>query len=152
MNDLLKSCPFCGGKATIVCCDDEGNIHDDDYENDPWSGLGYQIRHSHEENKDCPIATYAAEGAIVGDVYIYDTREEAIEAWNRRANDDNPHCADVEEVRHAKWVHYGENIQCSNCEHVTDEICYEGDMDSGYYTVLPHYCSNCGAKMDLEDE
>ena len=60
--------------------------------------------------------------------------------------------ADVQEVRRAKWVHYGENIQCSNCEHVTDEICYEGDMDSGYYTVLPHYCSNCGAKMDLEDE
>ena len=83
---MLKSCPFCGGKATIVCCDDEGNIHGDDYENDPWSGLGYQIRHSHEENEDCPIATYAVDGAIVGGVYIYDTREEAIEAWNRRTN------------------------------------------------------------------
>lgn len=59
--------------------------------------------------------------------------------------------ADVEEVEHAKWVHYGEDIQCSNCGHVSDDVCYEGDMDSGYYTVLPHYCSNCGAKMDLED-
>lgn len=59
--------------------------------------------------------------------------------------------ADVQKVKRAKWVHYGENIQCSNCEHVTDDIYYEGDMDSGYYTVLPHYCSNCGAKMDLED-
>ena len=64
---------------------------------------------------------------------------------------DNAPTADVEEVRHAKWVHYGEDIQCSNCGHVSDDICYEGDMDSGYYTVLPRYCSNCGAKMDLED-
>lgn len=59
--------------------------------------------------------------------------------------------ADVQKVKHAKWVHYGKYAQCSNCEHVTDDIYYEGDMDSGYYTVLPHYCSNCGVKMDLED-
>ena len=59
--------------------------------------------------------------------------------------------ADVQEVKHAKWVHYGEDIQCSNCLHVSDDICFEGDMDSGYDTVLPHYCSNCGAKMDLEE-
>ena len=60
--------------------------------------------------------------------------------------------ADVEEIRHAKWVHYGEDIQCNNCGHVSDDICYEGDMDSGYYTVLPRYCSNCGARMDLEEK
>lgn len=71
---ILRKCPFCGGKAAIVCCDDEGNIHGDDYENDTWSGLGYQIRHSHEENEDCPIATYVEDGAIMGGVYIYDTR------------------------------------------------------------------------------
>ena len=59
--------------------------------------------------------------------------------------------ADVQEVKRAKWVHYGEDIQCSNCGHVSDDVYYEGDMDSGYYTVLPYYCSNCGAKMDLED-
>lgn len=85
MNDL-KPCPFCGGKATIVCCDDEGNSRNTDYESNPWSGLGYQIRHSHEENEGCPIATYAEDGAIIGGVYIYDTREEAIETWNRRTN------------------------------------------------------------------
>jgi hypothetical protein len=39
----LKPCPFCGGKAILVPCDDEGNLHD-----------------------------------------IYDTPEEATEAWNRR--------------------------------------------------------------------
>ena len=87
----LKPCPFCGGKATIICCDDEGNLRGDDYEDDPWSGLGYQIRHSHEENEDCPIARYAEDGAIMGSVYIYDTREEAIKAWNRRASDEQIH-------------------------------------------------------------
>jgi hypothetical protein len=40
MNDELK-CPFCGGKVRILVCDDEGNVHDDDYENDPWSGLSF---------------------------------------------------------------------------------------------------------------
>lgn len=59
--------------------------------------------------------------------------------------------ADVQEVKHAKWVHCGENVQCSNCGHVTDDYCIDGDMESGYYTVLPHYCSNCVSKM-LEEE
>jgi len=61
---------------------------------------------------------------------------------------ENMPTTDVQEVKHAKWVHYGEYCQCSNCEHVSDDIYYEGDMDSGYYIVLPHYCSNCGCKME----
>ena len=82
----LKPCPFCGAKIRIICCDDEGNIHDKDYENDPWSGLGYQLYHDIEDDLeyDCPIAGHRGEG-VMG-VWIYDTREEAIEAWNRRAD------------------------------------------------------------------
>ena len=64
--DKLKPCPFCGGSAKIVLCDDEGNLHD--------------------ENPQCPIARYEVDGGIVGGVYIYDTEEQAAEAWNRRVN------------------------------------------------------------------
>lgn len=75
---------------------------------------------------------------------------------SRPTNKDTGECSDwlttdVQEIKHAKWVHYGEYAQCSNCEHVTEDYCIDGDSESGYYTVLPHYCSNCGAKMDLED-
>lgn len=80
----LLPCPFCGGKTKIAVCDSEGNLRDDDYEQNPWSGLGYQLIHTIEENEGCPIAKYDCDGAEMG-VYIYDSKEEAIEAWNRRA-------------------------------------------------------------------
>lgn len=50
--------------------------------------------------------------------------------------------ADVQEVKHAKWLPYRfglEVVACSNCRAV-----YEGG-DSF------RYCPKCGAKMDLED-
>lgn len=83
----LRECPFCGAKIRIVVCDDEGNTHNDDYENDPWSGLGYQLYHDVDDVPDekCPIARHRGEG-IMG-IWIYDSREEAAEAWNRRACD-----------------------------------------------------------------
>lgn len=83
----LKSCPFCGGEVLIVVCDDEGNIHNWDYEDDPWSGLSYCLWHSEIEDPtgNCPIAKYEEEGKI--GIWLYDTREEAIEAWNRRVSD-----------------------------------------------------------------
>jgi hypothetical protein len=85
MPNELKPCPFCGANIKVVCCDDEGNTHSDDYENDPWSGLGYQLYHDIDDdpNNECPIARHSGEG-IMG-IFIYDSREEAIEAWNRRA-------------------------------------------------------------------
>lgn len=79
----LKPCPFCGGEVKLQICDDEGNFHDDEYELDAWSGLGFLIIHNVESNQDCPIAKY--EGENLG-IYIYDSREEAAEAWNRRVN------------------------------------------------------------------
>lgn len=57
--DLLP-CPFCGGEATNV-----------PYKN----GKYYEVRC---ENKDCAVIVFTG---------VKDTEKEAIEAWNRRADD-----------------------------------------------------------------
>lgn len=77
-------CPFCKGTVRIAVCDDEGNLHDDEYENNPWSGLRYQLVHDTTcvpMHKSCPIATF--EGESIG-TRIYDSRQEAAEAWDTR--------------------------------------------------------------------
>ena len=81
----LEPCPFCGGKVSLALCDDEGNLHDEAYRERPYSGIGFMLRHTYEENLGCPIASYKCDGGILGGVYIYDTEERAAEAWNRRA-------------------------------------------------------------------
>ena len=89
MPNELKPCPFCGGAIRIAVCDDEGNTHDADYENNAWSGLGYQLYHDIAdvpEDEECPIARLVGEG-VMG-AWIYDTREEAVEACNRRVDND----------------------------------------------------------------
>ena len=75
----LKPCPFCGCKSKIVQCDDEGNVRGEEYESNPWSGLGYRIVH---ESDDCPIST-----GEDGYNLIYDSREEAESHWNQRADE-----------------------------------------------------------------
>lgn len=82
-------CPFCDGEVSIVVCDDEGNIHDDEegYEENPWSGLGYKLYHDETQaNGECPIAGFEGEGAL--GIWNYYSRKEAIEAWNRRMTDE----------------------------------------------------------------
>ena len=75
-------CPFCGGKVKIIVCDDEGNHpKEDGYEKNPWSGLGFMLCHSEDDNPDCPIA-HEAESQLGR--RIYDSREEAGSAWNKR--------------------------------------------------------------------
>lgn len=68
--------------------------------------------------------------------------------------------ADVAPVVHARWIPSesdfddddtlfdGEECcdwQCSACR---EDICYEDPMPM---KLLPNYCPNCGAKMDIED-
>lgn len=82
-NEKLNPCPFCGGEAYLNVSDDEGNMRDEEYEADPWSGLSYMIYHDYEDNKGCPIASYGSDDRGVG-VLLYDSREEAAERWNKR--------------------------------------------------------------------
>lgn len=76
-NKCLKMlpCPFCGATPAIVVCDDEGNIHEDEYEEDPYSGLMFAIQHT---EYPCPVTStepYAV---------LYVSRLNAIAAWNLR--------------------------------------------------------------------
>ena len=141
--DELKPCPFCGGSVKIVLCDDEGNLHDEDYALRPYSGVDFKIRHTHEENPECPVAQYEEDGGIVGGVYIYDTEEQATESWNKRVND--------AEVRLGQWEMYtdehGKHARCSVCG---DEFaCLVTSNTITYYR--PNYCPTCGTRMDGGD-
>lgn len=71
----LKPCPFCGGRIKIVTTQ--------------YGGIGYQLYHdvTSDPTGICPIARHEGEGEM--GVWIYDTRNEAIEAWNRRADNVN---------------------------------------------------------------
>ena len=83
--EKFMPCPFCGKVPKIIVLDGEGNIRDECYEQDPWSGIGYVIDHCVDDDEDdntvCPIATFPHES--IG-TQMYDSKEEAIERWNRR--------------------------------------------------------------------
>lgn len=77
----LKPCPFCGGEVIVGVADEEGNQRDEEYVIAPWSGLSFTLNHEYGDNPECPIAHFE-DGAL--GTLLYDTREEAIEAWNQR--------------------------------------------------------------------
>ena len=79
----LKPCPFCGVKPVIQLTDGEGNFRPNDYLSEPYSGVGFVLRHNVEWD-ECPIATVDDES--LGNI-IYDSEEEAIFSWNRRIED-----------------------------------------------------------------
>jgi hypothetical protein len=87
MTEKLKLCPFCGGEARIQVTDDEGNLKSESYLEDPYSGVGYVIIHDISNSTDsCPIATNLDE---IQGCYIYTSKQEAIDAWNKRVNDNS---------------------------------------------------------------
>lgn len=79
--EKLKPCPFCEQEVFIGISDDEGNYRNEEYENDPWSGLTYTLIHEYEDGVECPIATHHEE--LLGS-RSYESREEVINAWNNR--------------------------------------------------------------------
>ena len=74
----LKKCPFCGDYPQILICDEEGNVHDKEYVNDPYSGLMFALTHT---NHNCPISVEEYE--ILGSV-IYESLDELEACWNKR--------------------------------------------------------------------
>lgn len=88
MLDLkLKPCPFCGGFPKIIVCDDEGNIHSENYINNPYSGIGFMLEHNIEDNPNCPIANHSGEPC---GCTIYDTLDESVNTWNNRYKNTEP--------------------------------------------------------------
>lgn len=86
MTEKLRPCPFCGGEARLQLTDEEGNFRDESYLENPYSGVGYVIMHdTSNSTSDCPIATDfdSSQG-----IYIYESKEAAINAWNGRTEDD----------------------------------------------------------------
>ena len=136
MSELL-SCPFCGCSAKIAQCDDEGNVRGEEYESNPWSGLGYRIVH---ESDDCPIST-----GEDGYNLIYDSREEAVNDWNTRAERT---CHPFVSSDGAGWYAIG----CSNCGHGFAD----NNPDKEYLLRISkrsdsmlRYCPGCGAKVEV---
>lgn len=134
MNNELKPCPFCGKIPEIIVCDDEGNIRTKDYEEDPWSGLSFALMHNMNDNNECIIATYRDE--LLG-IHLFDSREEAIEMWNKGALHTCTIEIDEEGIENLyltpedTWAY-----KCSSCE---GEFRYDRSQS-------PNYCPKCGAK------
>lgn len=132
MSKLLP-CPFCGCSAKIAQCDDEGNVRGEEYESNPWSGLGYRIVH---ESDDCPIST-----GEDGYNLIYDSREEAVNDWNTRA-ERTCHIVPMDAAgnppyRTGNLMLNALSDGCSECGYPFDTLNHG----------VPNYCPNCGAKV-----
>ena len=146
----LLPCPFCGGMTKVVQCDDEGNVRGEEYESNPWSGLGYRVVH---ESDDCPIST-----GEDGYNLIYDSREEAVEAWNNRAErtchavfgkcfhpQDEDRCLDKDNEFFG--FDYWQDCEFYGCRRLKT-VCSEcGAVFKGGYLTKNNYCQNCGARV-----
>lgn len=111
MTDELKPCPFCGGE----------NV---------------ETSYKDTFNGDFRRGVYCAD--CCGGIYpYYDTKTEAIDAWNTRAERTTPMYRD----NHGIW-------HCENCEHGADRLTgSDGALDAWADSWAPNYCPNCGAKV-----
>ena len=64
--------------------------------------------------------------------------------------------ADVEEVKHGKWLNFCNDFSVAECSECADmfEVSPDEEPKKEFLEAFKefyHYCPNCGAKMDLED-
>ena len=65
--------------------------------------------------------------------------------------------ADVEEVKHGKWLNFYNDFSVAECSECADmfEVSPDEEPKKEFLEAFKefyHYCPNCGAKMDLEDQ
>lgn len=127
----------------MLQCDDEGNVRGEEYESNPWSGLGYRIVH---ESDDCPI--YTCED---GYNLIYDSREAAIKAWNTRAERTCHNMSDFQDCDCFICSECGEAFETARLEYDDDLFYSLNDaVHEDYYDRCDcdlNYCPHCGAKV-----
>lgn len=115
MNDL-KKCPFCGGRP-----------HFEDYGKYGRWGVKHTCKGG--TGNDRRIGIYASG---------FDTKQEAVDAWNARAEAQG---------------HWEIIVDDYDCEMMLCSVCksefYDGDNDT--VDQLPNYCPNCGAEMRCGD-
>ena len=119
MQDVkLKPCPFCGGEAELVCTTD--NHHS------PY----VRCKYGAYLKPQCRANMYP---------WHYKTAEEAIEAWNRRA--------EKWAVRYRADKENGKYV-CSKCGH---NVIWNPDREDELMMWHP-YCNTCGARfLRIED-
>ena len=120
MSDKLKPCPFCGADAEI---------------------RAHPLALHDEESRGWEVACWKC-GARVGSTVLPTgkTKEQAIEAWNRRASTlGRGTCHAVFEVD-----------AMSDDERVGEFVCSEcGETFNDGHGEFPRYCPNCGKKVEL---
>lgn len=91
----------------------------------------------------CPLGTY-------GKKYVDGYDREKFDDWQEIIDGiESVPAADVEEVKHGKWVepHWRNSVSCANCS-ICGAEAYHYDFHGVQKTY--RYCPNCGAKMGAE--
>lgn len=137
INDLpkLRECPFCGGEAVMM--------------HDEWTVLIHgREEYRHDWYVGCdPRRPFGCRGSLYNMETGFDTEDEAISAWNTRA----------ERTCHAD-LNAGRNaVVCSECgssmllESWEELIDWGGNVLINTFKTYP-YCPNCGAKVVNENK
>lgn len=145
----LKPCPFgADHKVWIAVHDDEGNHHGPlgcEYESDPWSGLSYGLHH--EGWGTCPLCTDDGWETMGG--MLFDTSEEAAEAWNTRWERT---CHVVGEWAPVSKTQEARKESCSECGKEFGVSRRGGAiLDLERLVKLPNYCPDCGFRVMVGD-